>query len=1030
MGKATQFSMRAIIAVALVTGALAQAQWVHAADKTAFERFVIGGRVARVERVPLERLPDNIVMRQPGAGPVSEPMSPSRLSVSFPIQANVGQGPAGARFVMRSVRSAAVLMDDGFAVAAFDQDGDPEALSDTAPIVASGTRSPRPVFRSPQPLDNEVARRVPAELVAGRRQPTDIPVKGYRMRLRFVDAKRVTPVPEQPTKTQVRSYIGNDKSEWVPSIQAYTRVGYRGLWDGVDLTVSAPNGAFAYALRLDDGKAVDAIEIAVEGARSLEIDKRGALVMHTDRGPFVQTPPRFAKQIGGRPEKIDGRFVLKSEKSFGFAIDERDYGGPLIIDPTIVMTTYYGGTGQEGMLGTDQGSLDFINRGFDVAMGTNGNAYVVGRTASADFPITGGPEINGSIDAFVMRIDPVRGCDPSGICYAVYIGGSSSDRGRGIAVAPDGRAFITGHTSSSDFPTHGDAIHPTRSQSGGFIARLSPDGAFEVGTYVGSGSDHHPNAIVFAAAEGGESAVLIGGSARGAPTGPELTAAFQTDFMGGQFDGFVARVDPDLESYDYFTLIGGTRRDVIADIDQRNGEAYVVGHTTSLDFPVTAYGMQTEHSRAESPDGCAEATPACSDAFVARFSAGGDALAFSTFLGGEMEDYARGIAVSANGQPVVVGGTRNPDEPSEASIFVKRLSSLGADLLQNMVKPGEQFDHGEEVVIDATDRAHVTGTISRDGLTTGDGSLNYQGGSSDIFYLRLPPGTDQPDYFTYLGGRGEDRGFAVAAYGDGETEFCSMIVGSTRSEDVAAVNAVQPNLAGPGADILLNVICDIPPDIVIEDGEFFKTVSRSQVEQGENVTFTVTVLNGSDFDVPAQLVDVVPFGLTVTGLTGPGCGRVGNTVTCEDGFVLGPGATTVAITARADVCGMTLFNTAKLTVGGNEIVTAPSGVSIACQDEIPPPPPPVCGDGVVSGNEECDGGLNCLPGCTIRPGSCTASSQCGSGEVCGRGCYGSSSCFGFEIDGVCYGLVVSDDEILCDVDFICLNPASAVETID
>lgn len=89
---------------------------------------------------------------------------------------------------------------------------------------------------------------------------------------------------------------------------------------------------------------------------------------------------------------------------------------------------------------------------------------------------------------------------------------------------------------------------------------------------------------------------------------------------------------------------------------------------------------------------------------------------------------------------------------------------------------------GEEVVVDALGRAHVVGTIGRDGHSTSEAL--FHGGASDIFYARFAASTGDLEYFTYIGGRGEDRGFAVAAEGATVDNFCAFVVGSTTSQDV------------------------------------------------------------------------------------------------------------------------------------------------------------------------------------------------------------------------------------------------------
>lgn len=1063
MSKSTAVINTLILAIALNAG-------VEAGERRTSVRLVDSNTLHEVQRLreaeqvkppKLSRITEELVT---GA------MTPNPLAVPTPIEKNVGQGADEALFVLRGPRHAAALLPGGLAIAVFDQPLHPEAKGARRPITnVTGRPSNRVILP-------EVLRR-PGTMVP-RRGAT---IRGHRISLGFKNAGNRRPVAEMPLKTRVRQFTGNKPSRWFKTIPAFGRVRYPDLYRDIDLMVSAPAGRLSYAFLLGREGKIEQIEIVVDGVEKLAIDASGALVMQTLGGPLVQSPPQFAQEVDGKRMGLKGRYVLKSRNSYGFVLEDQRGDGRLVIDPSVVMTTYFGGSGNEGMLGTDAGARDFINRGFDVAIGPDGHAYVVGMTASPDFPVTGSAEINGTSDVFVTRIDPTATCDPSRVCYSVFIGGSSSERGRGIAVLPDGRAFITGHSSSADFPTSSDAVHPTRSGAGAYVARLSPDGVFERGTHLGSGAEHHPNALVHVGDDGDPGSIIVAGSARPASSGSDVTdSVFQDTHGGGTFDGFIARIELDLDAYRYFTFLGGSGRDVIMDVAQRNGQAYVVGTTTSFDFPVTVFALQTEHASAGTAVNCSGSAgeAACADLFVTRFGPDGEIVAFSTFIGDERENYARGIAVSADGRPVITGASRVPGEADTTEIFIKRLESGGGGLLQDVALPGVGADHGEEVVIDAADRAHVTGTISRQGLTTGQGAEQYHGGDSDIFYTRLPAQAGNVDYLTYLGGSGEDRGFAVAAQGDPNGNFCAMIAGATRSTDLAVLNEIQAELASAHADLLLTLVCDLQPDgDVVGDGDFYKIASPNTVRQGETVTFTIHVFNGSDFDVPARLTDSVPPGLTVSNVFGPGCNRIDNNVTCgcdpnDDApcigqFALQPGPNHVTIQATGSTCGRSWSNSAELTIGDFQLTTAPVDVFVACPP--PPLPDPFCGDGATNGNEacdwtdsgfsgscrfdctipvcgdgvidtvideQCDGGANCSEECQRieEEGflNCTASELCAGDLVCGKGCYvAPPECLGFvDANGVCLGIQIFDDEPLCDVDFRCMPASQASWTIE
>ncbi len=140
----------------------------------------------------------------------------------------------------------------------------------------------------------------------------------------------------------------------------------------------------------------------------------------------------------------------------------------------IVYSTFLGGAGDDGAEA--------------IAVDANGNAYVTGITHSTDFPVVNGFDttLNGPTDAFVTKISAAG----NEIVYSSYLGGSSDDFGRGIAVDVIGNAYVAGYTSSSDFPTP-NGFDPTfNGEIDSFVTKISPDGSGIIySTYLGGSED-------------------------------------------------------------------------------------------------------------------------------------------------------------------------------------------------------------------------------------------------------------------------------------------------------------------------------------------------------------------------------------------------------------------------------------------------------------------------------------------------------------------------------------------------------------
>lgn len=373
---------------------------------------------------------------------------------------------------------------------------------------------------------------------------------------------------------------------------------------------------------------------------------------------------------------------------------------------TLLYSTYLGGSGND--------------QGFDIAVDDSDNAYVTGETQSADFPLANPIQgtLAGAEDAFVAKLDATG----SSLVYSTYLGGAdqmstglTGDKGFGIAIDGSGSAYVTGHTQSTDFPTL-NAFQSTYGGGGldGFVTKIRDDGlAIVYSTYLGgsgadgpadidvdssgnahvtgaTGSSDFPTAnpiqatksasddvfitkldatgttLVFSTYLGGNSTdtglgVAVDGLGNvhvaGATESSDFPAvnALQGAFGGGVIDPFVAKLSPTGSSIVYSTYFGGTGLDYATGVGVDDaGNAYITGTTQSSDFP-TADPLQATFQGGTS------------DAFVAKLSADGSGISYSTYLGGSGSEIIAGggIAVDDSGSAYVVGETASTDFPTE-----------------------------------------------------------------------------------------------------------------------------------------------------------------------------------------------------------------------------------------------------------------------------------------------------------------------------------------------------------------------------
>lgn len=571
------------------------------------------------------------------------------------------------------------------------------------------------------------------------------------LRMKLIGANpsaAVNGIAEQEGKSNY--FIGNDPAQWRTNVSNYAKVRYNDAYPGVDLVYYGNHQQLEYDFVVAPGADPRAITLDVAAESAIHGKRRTAPLRLAENGDLLV--PTGSGEV---------RFHKPVVYQLAQSADPHSIGG----DPAAVEA---------------RNSIDgnWVLRG--------GNRV--------------GFEVAGYDATRPLVIDPA-------LSYSTYIGGTSSDGAFGVAIDAGGSCYVTGFTTSTNFPTK----NPYQKSSAGgvdtFVLKLNRFGtALVYSTYLGGNSIEYPFGITV---DSLGDAYVLGNT--GSPNFPTTVGAFQTTCAScpAAPDVFVTKLNPTGSALVYSTFLGGSGDDRAFGItlDKLNN-VYLVGWTTSTNLPVSTGAFQVHNAGG------------ISDAFVAAINAAGSGLLYSTYLGGTAQDVGFGIAVDPAGDAFVTGYSYSLNFPTTSGAFqttttangaawVTKVNPTGTALLYSTYLGGtDGTSAGNSIKVDAPGNAYVTGyTCASDFPTTAGVFQTTYGGActsagGDGFVTKLNNTGSAPIYSSYLGGNGDDVGFSIGL----DNLNNAYITGRTSSTNFPVTpGAFQPNNAG-AYDTLFSIV--------------------------------------------------------------------------------------------------------------------------------------------------------------------------------------------------------------------------------
>ncbi|HRH70909.1 MAG TPA: hypothetical protein PLB89_15510, partial [Flavobacteriales bacterium] len=415
--------------------------------------------------------------------------------------------------------------------------------------------------------------------------------RGHGWMMHFQGAMPTMRIESREAHTEQNNYfIGNKGTLDVHSFQ---EVWYNGVYNNIDVRYyPAADGSLEYDIVCKPGSDPRSIAIEFKGIEKLAVNDKGELVMPTSLGEMTYPAPVVYQRIGGREKQVKAEYQVTNSNVLRFHLGEYDKTRPLVIDPIAMRWSTWVNTNSTG---DNHGHAIWVDP-------VDGAIYMVARVVGSTDNITVGAfdvTANGNLETIVGKyLEPATVGGQGTRVWQTYIGGGGDDNPYAMEQGPDGNLYITGQTSSTNFPLIGGSAftgssidQQAQSNIDVFVLKITQDGqSIKAAVVGGNGADD--NFDVRTAANGD---VFVCGSTTSTNLLTLNGGSGASNTNSGGSDAFVFRINQDLSSLVWMRNYGGNANDR-ASIMLHNpvsGDLFVGGNTASTNFPTVSPRQST-----------------------------------------------------------------------------------------------------------------------------------------------------------------------------------------------------------------------------------------------------------------------------------------------------------------------------------------------------------------------------------------------------------------------------------------------------